>query len=49
MSKYLVEKLLESRIQDGKLEFRVKWEGFPLSDCTWEPLKHVANLKSDIE
>jgi hypothetical protein len=49
MSDYEVEKLLQSRMRDGKKEFKVKWKGFPLSDCTWEPLKNISHLKKEIK
>ena len=37
----VVEKIIGHRIdKDGKWWFKVKWEGFPESDSTWEPINH---------
>lgn len=38
---YVVEKILNKRVRDGSLEYYVKWSGFPDSDNTWEPEKHL--------
>lgn len=36
-----VEKILGHKIdQKGKYWFKVKWEGYPESDATWEPINH---------
>lgn len=45
MSKeYTVERILDYRRgKSGKLEFKVEWEGYPLSESTWEPEEHLVN------
>jgi hypothetical protein len=46
---YLVEKLLQKRQFNRKLEYLVKWHGLPESEATWElkkNIKHVAHFKS---
>ncbi|KAI0884832.1 uncharacterized protein GGS22DRAFT_200502 [Annulohypoxylon maeteangense] len=25
----------------GELQYLIKWEGFPLDECTWEPIEHL--------
>jgi hypothetical protein len=42
-SNYEVERILERRTRNGKLEYRVKWSGYPLSQSTWEPLSNLKN------
>jgi hypothetical protein len=36
-SEWLVEQVLDSRMQRSKLQYLVKWEGYPASEATWEP------------
>ena len=33
---YVVEKILADRYSDGKQFYKVKWKGYPMSQCTWE-------------
>lgn len=42
---FIVESILQSRMENGQWEFKVKWQDYPLEDCTWEPL---ANLENNI-
>jgi len=34
---YSVEKILDKRLRHGKVEYLIKWEGYPDSENTWEP------------
>lgn len=34
---YHVEKILNKRTVRGKVQYLIKWRGYPESDCTWEP------------
>lgn len=38
--RFEVEAILDKRIINGKEKFKVKWKGFSLDDCTWEPREH---------
>ena len=44
-SKYIVEKLLNKRKKRGKVEFLVKWKGYPSSENTWEL---YSKMKEDV-
>ena len=43
---YLIEKILDRRRNNNRLEYKIKWEGYPMSQSTWEPIE---NLKTAIE
>ena len=36
--RYVPEKILRQRIRNGKLQYLVKWERYPESEATWEPV-----------
>ena len=46
---YIVEEILEKRIIDGKIEYFIKWEGFRISESTWEPEENLSNSKDLIK
>ena len=41
-----IERFVKHRWRRGKLQFLVKWQGYNISDNTWEP---AANLKADMK
>ena len=43
---YLVEKILNRRKKNGKLEYKIKWEGYPMSESTWEPMRNLDTAKN---
>lgn len=46
---YNVEKILDRKISNGKVLYKIKWENYPLNQCTWEPEKNLENVKSMVE
>ena len=46
---YEVERIISHRLRRGKPEYLVKWRGYPLSDCTWEPTVNLSHCAEAIE
>jgi len=43
---YEVEKVVAQRSgRGGRVEYQVKWVGWPLEDCTWEPLSALEDCQ----
>ncbi|CAK55747.1 unnamed protein product (macronuclear) [Paramecium tetraurelia] len=48
---YTVEKVVDKRYDpvSKELQYCIKWEGYSEADNTWEPLKNLKNVLSEIE
>ena len=46
---YNIEKILARRRNNGRIEYKIKWEGYPMSQCTWEPMKNLESAKELVE
>ena len=46
---YVVEKIVQMRKINGRLEWLVKWKGYPSSDNTWEPESNLRNAKDKLK
>lgn len=38
---YQVEKILDKKKYKGVWKYKVKWEGWSMNDCTWEPIENL--------
>ena len=39
---FAIEKIIgKGKDESGAVVYRVKWEGYPESEATWEPLAHL--------
>ncbi|CAB4044741.1 Hypothetical predicted protein [Paramuricea clavata] len=39
--KYSVERIISKRKIKGEYEYLIKWDGWPLTACSWEPSSHL--------
>ena len=46
---YDVDKIITRKIKRGKKLYLIKWKGFSLKYCTWEPISHLTNIKSQVK
>lgn len=46
---YVIEAILEKKKQRGIWKYKVKWEGYPMDQCTWEPRENLQNCKELLE
>lgn len=44
-----VEEILDKKYVTGDSYYKVKWVGYPTSEATWEPLKHLKNVNWIVE
>ena len=41
---YDVDKIIARKIKRGKKYYLIKWKGYSLDYCSWEPLSHLTNI-----
>ena len=46
---YEVEKIITRKNNGNNKLYLNKWFGYPLKDCTWEPISHLGNINSLVE
>ena len=46
---YNIEKILDRRKRNGGYEYKIKWEGYPMNQCTWEPMKNLETVKELVD
>ncbi len=42
---YEVERIVAKKIKNGQVLYKVKWIGYPLSDCTFETIENLEGSK----
>jgi hypothetical protein len=47
-SEYEVDKILDKRIRDGMIAYKIQWISFPASDATWEPIENLEKCQDMI-
>ena len=46
---YEVEKIITRKNNGNNKLYLIKWFGYPIKDCTWEPISHLGNINSLVE
>ena len=44
-----VEKIITRKIDGKNKYYLIKWDGYPLKDCSWEAISHLQNISHMIE
>ena len=44
-----IESIITRKIRGNKKYYLIKWEDYPISDCTWEPLSHLSNIRNMVQ
>lgn len=47
-SEYEVDRILDKRMRDGIMVYKIQWKGFPASEATWEPVENLQKCKDMI-
>jgi hypothetical protein len=45
---YIVERVIDKRVQYSLPEYLVKWQGYPITQCTWEPLSNLDGCQDEL-
>ena len=45
---YYVEKILDKKVSKRGTLYKVKWVGYSLEECTWEPRQHLKHATEEI-
>ena len=46
---YNVELIITRKIKGKKKFYLIKWEGYPITDCSWEPISHLSNVNDMVK
>ena len=46
---YEVEKIITRRLVGKNRIYLIKWAGYPIKDCTWEPISHLYKINFLVE
>ncbi len=47
--KYEVEKILNSRISHRQLQYLIHWQGYDISECTWELVENLSSAMEEMK
>jgi hypothetical protein len=49
MGEFEVERIIGKKNTPKGVEYQVKWKGYPMSECTWEPERNLTTCKEMID
>ena len=49
MLSYVVEKILDVKVIDGKKHYKIEWQGYSADEYTWEPIDHLSTCIGMVE
>ena len=48
-TEYEVEDVIDKKVINGSPFYKIKWLGYPVEECTWEPLENLSNITMMID
>ena len=46
---YDIEYIITRRTERNRNFYLIKWEGYSIKDCSWEPVSHLSNIKDMVK
>jgi len=46
---YEMEETFNSKLSNQQLQYLIHWKGYDISDCIWEPTKHLSNAMEKVK
>ena len=46
---YVVSEIVDKRLKNERVEYKVRWQGYTEADDTWEPVGHLTSAEAAIE
>lgn len=46
---YDIEYIITRRTERSRNFYLIKWEGYSIKDCSWEPVSHLSNIKDMVK
>jgi len=46
---FIVDKIIARKLVGKKKLYLIKWKGYPVGDCSWEPISNLVNITNMVE
>ena len=46
---YAVEKIIGKRMVNDEIQYKIKWENYPIEESSWEPIENLANSQKFVK
>jgi len=47
--KYEMEKIFNFKLSNQQLQYLIRWKGYDINNCIWEPIKHLSNAMEEVK